>query len=306
MNRFLKVTLISGVICLLLGIALVFGGIVSGGARLFSQFVEAGGLSIGDDGWYSVRNDTIDEEVYDGNFEADKKVTQIEIEDFSIGELIFDVYEGETITVEYVNVGKNFACRQDGTSLIIEYPGKGWNIWAVIKAWNRTSEEKRPCVRIHMPKNYPLSSCSIDLSAGEINIEQLNCKEIDISTSAGSVVVNELKAENADFEVDAGEIVVEGYNGGTVETNCNAGAISFKGTVNGDIVADCNMGEIDFTLSGTIEKYNYDVSSNLGAVYLNNEEYAAGMSANLHKNHHGNYTITADCNMGEINIDIAE
>ena len=96
MNRFLKVTLISGSICLVLGAALVFGGVVSGGAKLFNTFVENGGLSFGEE-------DFINEPGISGSFEADKEVSHIKVEDFSMGELMFDVYEGDTITVEYEN-----------------------------------------------------------------------------------------------------------------------------------------------------------------------------------------------------------
>ena len=64
--------------------------------------------------------------------------------------------------------------------------------------------------------------------------------------------------------------------------------------------------EIDLNLNGNIEKYNYNMSADMGSVYLNHKEYAGGISAKLNQNHNGDYTITADCNMGEINIDIAE
>ena len=159
---------------------------------------------------------------------------------------------------------------------------------------------------IHMPKDYALSSCLIDLDAGAVNILQLNCKDIEISVDAGSVEVKELKTDKAILDVDAGEIVVKGYYGGNVEASCDAGSISLQGTVNGNITADCDMGEIDLNLNGNIEKYNYNMSADMGSVYLNHKEYAGGISAKLNQNHNGDYTITADCNMGEINIDIAE
>ena len=299
MNRFLKVTLISGSICLVLGAALVFGGVVSGGAKLFNTFVENGGLSFGEE-------DFINEPGISGSFEADKEVSHIKVEDFSMGELMFDVYEGDTITVEYENVRNGFVCKQDGASLIMEYKGEDGDIFDTIKSWGGINDVLNSYVVVHMPKDYVLSSCNISLDAGSVNIEQLDSRDMEVSVDAGSVTIEELKADNTILDVDAGQIVVKGYYGGDVEASCDAGSVSLQGTVNGNIDADCNMGEIDLDLNGVVEKYNYKLSSNMGAVYLNDKECAEGMSAKLNQNNNGDYTITADCDMGEVDINIAE
>lgn len=301
MNRFFKVTLISGLICLVLGAGLVFGGIVSGGAKLFDAFVEAGGLSFGEEDWNSGTKTGIS-----GTFEADKEVSKINIDDFTMGELVFDVYEGDTITVEYKNVFDSFQCKQEGTTLVMKTTAENWGIFDIIKSWKQTGNALSPYVVVHMPKNYVLSSCDINLDAGAVDIEQLECENIEVSVAAGSVKIGELKTDHAILDVDAGEIIVNGYYGGDVEASCDAGSVSLQGTVNGNIDADCDMGEIDLNLNGTVEKYNYKLSADMGTVYLNKEECAEGMSARLNKNHNGDYTITADCDMGEININIAE
>lgn len=305
MNRFLKVTLISGLICLLIGAALVFGGVISGGTKLFHAFVEEGGLSFDGNDLLGFGDDYENETGLNGTFEADKEVSSIHIDNFAIGELVFDVYGGETITVEYKNTLAGFVCRQDGSSLILESYGEEWNVFDMIKSWGQ-GEGANPYVVIHMPMDYLLSSCLIDMDAGSVTIEQLNCKNIEISVDAGSVEVEDLKTDKATLDVDAGEIVVNGYNGGNVEASCDAGSILLQGTVNGNITADCDMGEIDFNLNGTVEKYNYNMSADMGSVYLNNKECAGGFAAKLNQNHNGDYTITADCNMGEIHINMLE
>ena len=219
---------------------------------------------------------------------------------------MFDVYEGDTITVEYENVRNGFVCKQDGASLIMEYKGEDGDIFDTIKSWGGINDVLNSYVVVHMPKDYVLSSCNISLDAGSVNIEQLDSRDMEVSVDAGSVTIEELKADNTILDVDAGQIVVKGYYGGDVEASCDAGSVSLQGTVNGNIDADCNMGEIDLDLNGAVEKYNYKLSSNMGAVYLNDKECAEGMSAKLNQNNNGDYTITADCDMGEVDINIAE
>lgn len=148
---------------------------------------------------------------------------------------------------------------------------------------------------------------------------------IDICADAGNVVCNDISAEILNIDADTGNIEVNGCSiAGEMKIDCSAGNvdiddaaaselyislnignIEWSGDISGDINAECNMGNITVELADSIKDYNYKLTSNMGNITFNGNEYTGfSESVNLHNGAEKN--IVLNTNMGNIDIIIKE
>ncbi len=141
-------------------------------------------------------------------------------------------------------------------------------------------------VTIYIPEN-ELDKINIDIGACNLNIEDLNAKDIYINVGAGSVGVNNLTSNYSSIE-------------------CGAGKIDIKKATLSKADISCGVGKIDLTILGKQSDYGYDVNTGIGEVKVGDNTYS-GMGKNEKiKSSNNDKKLNIDCGIGSIEINFEE
>lgn len=186
-------------------------------------------------------------------------------------------------------------------------------------------------ITITLPKDATLVNTEIDLSAGDITIEKMNCTEdVNIDLSAGDVTIDSLTASKASFDLSAGDIDVNQYNisdsvyldcsAGNItlgskkyasenvcndlEIDCSMGDIDVFGKLTGETKANASMGDINLNLVGSNMNYKIgNCNTSLGDVNYTTKDFinkSSNVSVSDDNSEYG--TIDISCSMGDIDI----
>ncbi len=166
------------------------------------------------------------------------------------------------------------------------------------------SGDDTPSVIVTIPKDFIAKKVTIEIDAGQLDMDELEAVTCDIKVGAGSMTVRQLKIlEEASLEVGAGDIEVSNLETQDADLNCGLGRIDIAGEIYGDLNADCGMGEILLDLAGDEEDYNYYISVGLGDISLNDKQYNFNVDKTIkHDNTIGTFDL--NCGLGSLSIDI--
>ncbi len=203
------------------------------------------------------------------------QITKIDIE-INFASII--IKEGDTFDLEYTGfVHTDLLCEVNGSTLIIEDSDR-------FSFSDIFSSSDFPTIVLTIPYNYEFDTVSIKLDAGELTINALSTQKFEFDNGAGKATIKNLSANKSVFEGGIGEIYVSGtvlnlkYNGG--------------------------VGKFTFDGYGTPSDYTYKISSGVGDVSINGENYG-GLGNNI-KIGDGKNTIDIKTGVGSVNINIVD
>ena len=105
-------------------------------------------------------------------------------------------------------------------------------------------------INLTIPENTELDRFSLELDAGNLDIDGLSGKLVGIEVDAGNVNLKSCTAENLGVELDAGNLDMTGCNIKKINAELDAGNIAAKDCVIEDGICETDIGNID--LSGEI------------------------------------------------------
>ncbi len=147
---------------------------------------------------------------------------------------------------------------------------------------------------VQVPKDYRFT---------EVRLKSVHSNRFSDKESSGPAMkAQALSADELDIEVQAGAVKI---NRGTVETlsiESSAGAVEFSGTTSGDIEAVCRVGAIKLELDGKKEDYNYDVQCKMGAIKIG-EEGSAALKGRKQTDNGADKNMDLECNTGTIQVE---
>ena len=108
-----------------------------------------------------------------------------------------------------------------------------------------------------------LETLTADISAGEINFSEIEAPELFLIAGVGELDVDQMTAD--------------------------------------DIKIDCGVGSIDATAVGRESDYDYDITSNVGEVTIDDESYA-GLGTSKNINNGADKKMQIDCGVGSVEI----
>lgn len=136
---------------------------------------------------------------------------------------------------------------------------------------------------IYIPKDIMIEEFSINIGAGQGEIERLNVKDIKIKVGAGELNIDNLYSEKSNIK-------------------CGVGEINIKGEMIGYNKIDNGVGSINLNLIGKEKDYNFRYEVGLGEVKINNTTYS---NENFLNNNAIN-DFDINCGVGSIDINIKE
>lgn len=185
---------------------------------------------------------------------------------------------GQEVVVETKDIDKRLQLRyyMDGDELKFKTKEKLFRI-------NNGSIGK---IYIYIPKDYKFDEVSVDLGAGELNIDYISAREFGVDIGAGQAFIDSFTADELDLD-------------------CGAGSINARGAVNAEADIDCGVGEIIYTAIGKEADYNYKIDCGIGEVNCGGSSYS-GIASEKEINNGAGKEMSIDCGIGSVTVDFEE
>lgn len=165
-----------------------------------------------------------------------------------------------------------------------------------------------------LPEDILLKEVQISMGAGQIiTTGLLEASEVEVDMSAGEITMEEVKADSFSADVATGGILVKKLDAEKCDTNVSMGGITLQNSlVTGDFNATTSMGEISIYLRDSYENHNYDISCGVGDVEMITERGEkrgfsgiGGSTELIGKNTTGNSLYNLSCSMGNIYMEFS-
>ena len=162
-----------------------------------------------------------------------------------------------------------------------------------------------------LPDGVLLDKVDIEIAAGAVvTRDVLAAKEIEVEMSAGEVTMEEVNVDSFSAKVAAGSVAVQRMEAEECGVEVSMGDITLRDSlVTGNLDAEVSMGEINVFLRDSYENHDYRINCGMGNVTVSSEnggvsEYAGlGSSTDLcGRNSGGTSVYDLDCGMGSIYI----
>ena len=210
-------------------------------------------------------------------------VTELDV-DIEAGNVIIE--EGDEPAVTYTFSEKaDIDISQDNGKVTFKQNGDDYSMFSF-------GNVKRQ-VTITVPRERQLARISTKIDAGNVDINNIKCNDMEILLDAGNLKINNATARNLTAEVDSGNITVKGdienidatVDMGNIDINGNTDSINAEVDM-GNISADGNIRSIDtmvnagnITLKGSLNAVTATVDA--GSININSDKSESEMTLKL-------------------------
>lgn len=292
----LSASIIGG--CLMAGVAIIEN------IRDEVEYQEEGNNEL----WY--RNDEGDVVFLGIHFAGDRKVksgseqfsaAEIESMDIEVGscELIVEVWDNDSVLVEYEYIPEHYEIFVDEKTLIIEKED-------LVVFWGNSFTES-PKIHISVPESKLFEKVDVDKGSGSAKINGLladdfdmdngsggvglanvTAKMLSVDSGSGGVNISDTTAEKSVFHSGSGSFVVQNCTLGEASMDAGSGFVNFEhvvaknlvldtgsgrvdvsGILTGNSVFDSGSGSVNVVVYGEEQDYNIRTDMGSGSFYLN-------------------------------------
>ena len=111
---------------------------------------------------------------------------------------------------------------------------------------------------------------SMNISAGDIKIDYLNTKKLDLKLGAGNLEIYNLYVTNeTKIKGGAGNILIDSGSLSNLDLNLGMGKTEISAEVDGNNKIDAGIGNLDLKLKGNESEYKFDIDKGLGTIRFN-------------------------------------
>jgi hypothetical protein len=135
----------------------------------------------------------------------------------------------------------------------------------------------------------------------DIELKASNKRTTFEGNTGPEVIVEAISAGELDIDAKVGGIGIQAGNVSKLDINCDVGAVDYAGTVSGDIEADCKVGAVNLELAGHETDFNYEVDCKVGAVTVGSRSFA-GLSGKNRINNGASKKADLDCDVGALTV----
>lgn len=204
--------------------------------------------------------------------------------------------QAETISAKLVTgKEKYYSCTLNGDTLIVTYDEE------------HHVKNSSPKIELAIPKGASFDKITINTGAveGEISLEKLTCKNMDINVGAGDLQVKKfVVTDKLELAIGAGNVEIKDGEYKDVKVECGVGNLELCGKVTGNVTGHCGMGDMELKLQGKESDYNYKLACGLGQIEINDTKYSNLSGSKKIQNENAIGTVDLDCGMGGINVEI--
>ena len=133
--------------------------------------------------------------------------------------------------------------------------------------WYKNDERKE--IVISIPYEFMFDAVSLEAGAGNVNIDGLSAKKLELGLGAGNVKINKLVVSNeTEIEGGAGEIIITDSKLNNMDLDLGVGKVSITSSVTGNSQIDSGIGEVNLNLIGSEEDYKILVEKGIGTTTI--------------------------------------
>ena len=127
---------------------------------------------------------------------------------------------------------------------------------------------------IYMPQDDTLlDNVSMNISAGDIQIDYLNAKKLDLNLGVGNLEIDNLYVtKEAKINGGAGNISIKSGVISNLDLNLGMGKTELTAEIDGSNKIDAGVGNLELNLKGDESEYKFDVEKGLGTIRINNNK----------------------------------
>lgn len=165
------------------------------------------------------------------------------------------------------------------------------------------SKLKAANVKVQIPSDYMFDEVDMVLGAGNIKLERLAAKNIDIEGGAGKIEAQMLIAEKElDAEIGAGDFYIREATLGETNIECGVGRFEIGSCVlNGDADISGGVGDVEIGIAGEKEDFNYELSCGMGELNVFGDSYTS-LGKDKEINNGALHTISMECGVGKVKV----
>ena len=169
-----------------------------------------------------------------------------------------NIYQNDSdkVKVTAQNIDSKFQCVSQNNTLTISYYKDKQSL--------KNKSDKEATINIYVPKTQKLSSVKLDSSIGDINIFNLNAKDIDISSNIGKIAAQNVSADNSKISGGTGNIVIGNSTLNDLNLDMGIGNINIDGKITGNSKINGGLGELSLIIDGKKGDYNILNSGGIG------------------------------------------
>lgn len=152
-----------------------------------------------------------------------------------------------------------------------------------------------------LPAYRTLDSVSIETGAGEVVIEELNCRNARVHLGAGRVDINEINVANEiKLSGGVGEVTIHEGRFNNLDADLGVGTFNAVLSLTGRNKINAGVGEVDLELLDDSENYTFNIEKGIGDIKLKGNSVKTGVYGN------GIYTVDISGGIGEIKVNTVD
>lgn len=122
---------------------------------------------------------------------------------------------------------------------------------------------------------------------------------IEMEVSAGDIEVENILANTVKLDVSAGDIDVVGGTIETIDVECSAGDVDIEKCEFNNLTTDLSAGDMDVTVTDSVKNYEIEAEASLGNVYVDGQKEGASYE----QGGSGTKYIKIDVSAGDVSIE---
>lgn len=215
------------------------------------------------------------------NKENSEILTSVETEKYfenrQINNMKIELYYANLI----IEVGNNFHVQTNTNN--IEYKQSNNQLVVREKNANLFNSNNQRTITITIPVDTVLDTVSIEAGAGEIQIEKMATKNLDLEIGAGTVNITDLQVtQKAKIEGGAGRLEMLSGEIANLDLEMGIGDLILATSLSGNNKIDAGIGKLELTLTDGLDNYVIRANKGIGFIKIdgneinNNVEYGNG------------------------------
>lgn len=215
------------------------------------------------------------------NKENSEILTSVETEKYfenrQINNMKIELYYANLI----IEVGNNFHVQTNTNN--IEYKQSNNQLVVKEKNANLFNSNNQRTITITIPVDTVLDTVSIEAGAGEIQIEKMATKNLELEIGAGTVNITDLQVtQKAKIEGGAGRLEMLSGEIANLDLEMGIGDLMLATSLSGNNKIDAGIGKLELTLTDGLDNYVIRANKGIGSIKIdgneinNNVEYGNG------------------------------
>ena len=162
---------------------------------------------------------------------------------------------------------------------------------------NNSEEDSRTIV-ITIPEEAILKDIQMDNHVGTVHIADMAAENCDITVNTGDVNIENCELEECIVSSTVGTVSIIETEAKLCEVNANTGDVNVENCELVKCSAESNIGTVSIATPDKLSAYTIDLSTNIGTIYVNDEEQENDYRAEGTENRE----IHVNANVGDIII----